>query len=155
MDNKQIVQKIKYMCNKKNINITQLLDGAGVRKSLLYDMEKRNAKPSIEVLASIADYLDCSVDYLLGRSNQENISHDSYTLSPDEQSLINTLRKLPSDSQKIILELLQHLMNNIPTNNQNLSLRAARSINDQSPQTTSNQFNSADLDNISDDNSNL
>lgn len=154
MDNKQIVQKIKYMCNKKNINITQLLDGAGVRKSLLYDMEKRNAKPSIEVLASIADYLDCSVDYLLGRSNQENTSCDSYTLSQDEKTLINIFRTLPPESQQNILGYLDYTASVI-INNQNTAKRAARSINDQSPQTTSNQLNSADLDNISDDNSNL
>lgn len=151
MDNKQIVQKIKYMCNKKNINITQLLDGAGVRKSLLYDMEKRNAKPSIEVLASIADYLDCSVDYLLGRSNQENTSCDSYTLSPNEQTIINIFRTLPPESQQSILNFVGYTASDVAYN-QNISKRDVGNTDNKSTQSTRHQVNGSDLDNIDDSN---
>lgn len=99
MNNEQIIHNIKAICRNKNISVTKLLEGAGVRKSLIYDMEKRNAKPSIEILESIADYLDCSVDYLLGRSNQENVSRETYTLSPLEEELIQSFRKLSPESQ--------------------------------------------------------
>lgn len=34
-------------------------------------MEKRNMSPSCDKLTRIADYLDCSVDYLLGRTNTQ------------------------------------------------------------------------------------
>lgn len=146
MDNKQIVQKIKYMCNKKNINITQLLDGAGVRKSLLYDMEKRNAKPSIEVLASIADYLDCSVDYLLGRSNQENIDQNVYTLTAEEQTLINKFRKLPPDSQHSILDYLSYFESTL-INESDISIQSDININN-NLQTINNQSNPDNDDSI-------
>jgi len=46
----------------------------GIYKSLIYDLEKRDRTPSAEVLEKIADYLDCSVDYLLVRTDRPDIN---------------------------------------------------------------------------------
>ena len=148
-----IAYKIKETAERKIIQLKKMYEDLHVNKNTLTNLYNGSMIKS-DTLARIADYLDCSVDYLLGRSNQENISLDSYTLSPDEQTLINTFRTLPPESQQNILGYLDYTASVI-INNQNTAKRAARSINDQSPQTTSNQLNSADLDNISDDNSNL
>ena len=51
-----------------------MLEVCNIRKSLIYDLEKRNASPSIEVIGQIADYLNCSVDYLLGRTDNPTVS---------------------------------------------------------------------------------
>jgi len=65
---------IKAACKNKGITINALLCECEIRKSLIYDMEKRNISPSAEVLEKIADYLDCSVDYLLGRTNKPEVN---------------------------------------------------------------------------------
>ena len=49
-----------------------MLAETSIRKSLIYDMEKRDYTPSAEILEKIADYLNCSVDYLLGRTDSPN-----------------------------------------------------------------------------------
>ena len=41
---------------------------------LIYDMEKRDWTPSAKILEKIAHYLDCSVDYLLGRTENPAIN---------------------------------------------------------------------------------
>ncbi len=69
MNNAQSAFIIKTICKKQNITISKLLSECNIRKSLMYDMEKRDYTPSAEVLEKIADYLDCSVDYLLGRTD--------------------------------------------------------------------------------------
>lgn len=74
MNNVQFVSTIKLLCKTKGITISTLLTKCSLRKSLIYDVEKRNAKPSIEIVESIADYLDCSVDYLLGRTDNPEIN---------------------------------------------------------------------------------
>lgn len=51
-----------------------MLEACNIGKSLIYDLEKRNASPSIEVIGQIADYLNCSVDYLFGRTDNPNVS---------------------------------------------------------------------------------
>ena len=64
----------EYTAKSKSIAISKLLDECHIRKSLIYDMEKRNYTPSSEILEKIADYFDCSVDYLLGRTDNPEVN---------------------------------------------------------------------------------
>lgn len=72
MNNAQTSVIIKKLCKKQNISISKMLAETSIRKSLIYDMEKRDYTPSAEILEKIADYLNCSVDYLLGRTDSPN-----------------------------------------------------------------------------------
>lgn len=74
MSNAQVATRIKEICKVKGSSISKMLEVCSIRKSFIYDLEKRNASPSIEIIGQIADYLDCSVDYLLGRTDNPNIS---------------------------------------------------------------------------------
>ena len=74
MDNTQVANRIKELCKLKGSSVSKMLEVCNIRKSLIYDLEKRNASPSIEVIGQIADYLNCSVDYLLGRTDNPTVS---------------------------------------------------------------------------------
>lgn len=74
MDNTQVANRIKELCKLKGSSVSKMLEVCNIRKSLIYDLEKRNASPSIEVIGQIADYLNCSVDYLLGRTDSPTVS---------------------------------------------------------------------------------
>ena len=78
MSNAQVATRIKEICKVRGSSISKMLEACSIRKSFIYDLEKRNASPSIEIIGQIADYLDCSVDYLLGRTDNPNISTESY-----------------------------------------------------------------------------
>lgn len=67
-NNVEIADRIKLMANLRGINIKSLLLQAACSVTLLSDL-KRNHNISSITLARIADILNCSVDYLLGRSN--------------------------------------------------------------------------------------
>lgn len=83
MNNAQSASIIKNLCKEKSITISSLLKESNIRKSLIYDMEKRDKTPSAEILEQIADYLDCSVDYILGRTE---LSETANTSSSDVQN---------------------------------------------------------------------
>lgn len=68
MQNIHISQAIKKLCRDKNISLTELQNQCDLSKSFIYDLEKRSASPSCLKISKIADYLNCSVDYLLGRT---------------------------------------------------------------------------------------
>lgn len=70
----KIAIRIKELCKAKSIPVIKLLTDCNVRKSLIYDLEKRDKSPSAEVLGTIAEYLDCSVDYLLGRTDNQEVN---------------------------------------------------------------------------------
>lgn len=75
MNNAQFADMIKKTCKANGISVSKMLLECGIRKSLIYDLEKRNWTPSIAIAEQIADYLDCSVDYLLGRTDKPD-SHN-------------------------------------------------------------------------------
>jgi len=74
MNNAQTAQIIKAELKKQNISISKMLEDCLIRKSFIYDIEKRDRTPSAELIEKIADYFDVSVDYLLGRTNKPEVN---------------------------------------------------------------------------------
>ncbi len=66
-----ITKNIKKMCDIKNISPHMLGKESGVGKDIITNMNK-GSLPSCDKLAKIADYLEISVDYLLGRTDKPN-----------------------------------------------------------------------------------
>ncbi|MBD5142841.1 MAG: helix-turn-helix transcriptional regulator [Ruminococcus sp.] len=72
MENGQLAIIIKKTCKEKKLPVSRLLKECEIRKSLIYDLEKRDWTPSVATIEKIADYLDCSIDYLLSRTDNPN-----------------------------------------------------------------------------------
>lgn len=69
MNNTQIADLITNECKKRNIKIAFLLQECGINHSFISDIRHKNRAPSVDKISVIADYLNCSVDYLLGRTD--------------------------------------------------------------------------------------
>lgn len=67
MLNQRIAQNIKRLCRERHISVAYMLRTCGINPMLLYDMEKKDKSPRIDTITKIADYLDCSLDWLAGR----------------------------------------------------------------------------------------
>lgn len=67
-DTQIIADKIKKLAKSKNIKIKNMLSELSLGVNTISQLSKGQVISSIN-LARIADYLNCSVDYLLGRSN--------------------------------------------------------------------------------------
>lgn len=74
MDHTQTALIIKSLCNNKAVSISKLLNDCEIRKSFIYDLEKRKYTPSAEVMERIANYFGVSIDYLLGRTDNPEIN---------------------------------------------------------------------------------
>ena len=70
----QVAERIKEQAKFKNILIKNMLDECELNKNALSSMLSRGSWLQANNLARIADYLDCSVDYLLGRTDNPNIN---------------------------------------------------------------------------------
>ena len=62
-----IAAVIKQVAKSKNITIRTMLNDIGLGYNMMTNM--RTSMPKADNLAKIADYLDCSVDYLMGRTD--------------------------------------------------------------------------------------
>ena len=73
MNNSQeVATTIKTLAKSKKITIGKMLSDCDLSKNALSTMQSGGYLPRTETLAKIADYLDCSVDYLLGRTDNPN-----------------------------------------------------------------------------------
>lgn len=70
----QTAERIKLLAKSKNILIKDMLDQCELSKNALSSMLSRGSWLQANNLARIADYLDCSVDYLLGRTDNPEIN---------------------------------------------------------------------------------
>ncbi len=68
MDLLSILNRIENLCKKKNLKRQNVYIDCGVGKNFGVSM-RNGSEPSIGKMTVLADYLDCSVDYLLGRTN--------------------------------------------------------------------------------------
>ena len=64
----EIAERIKLTAKNKHIIIGDMLNSCNLNKNALFTMSSGGSMPKADNLAKIADYLDCSVDYLLGRT---------------------------------------------------------------------------------------
>ena len=69
-----IAERIKSLAKQNKIQIKTLLEECNLSKNTLSSMLSGGSTPKSENLARIADYLDCSVDYLLGRTDNPEVN---------------------------------------------------------------------------------
>lgn len=62
-------ERIKFLAREQKISVKQMLENCEMNKNVLSTMLSRGSMPKADNIARIADYLDCSVDYLLGRTD--------------------------------------------------------------------------------------
>lgn len=68
------VERIKFIAKQKGITIKTMLEDCNLSKNALSSMLSRGSWLQSNNLAKIADYLDCSVDYLLGRTDVPEVN---------------------------------------------------------------------------------
>lgn len=99
----QQIRCVRLECGKSQDDLANYL---GVNKEVINNIENAKLLLQIPTLFLIADYLDVSIDYMLGRSNVRYISMtDSQNLmNAAEIELINNYRSLDEEARGMLLE---------------------------------------------------
>ena len=75
-----IEERIMTIAKSKGLSKNKLLINAKLHKGV-FDNMKKGQVPSIDKIHTIADYLECSVDYLLGRTDEQTITHSTNNIN--------------------------------------------------------------------------
>lgn len=105
-------EKFIELLQSKKIKPYHVAKATGISPGLMSEYKNGIKTPTIENLIKISNYLDCSIDYLLGRTdnpnvNGNNISNIDTTINGTQANIINNnendldeiksiLSKLPS-----------------------------------------------------------
>ncbi len=69
----ELYERIENLCKERGINITLLCTNCGIPRASLSDFKSGRKKTlSAKTLSQIADYFGVSVDYLYGKSPNQN-----------------------------------------------------------------------------------
>lgn len=116
-DSHNIATSIKATAKEKNIIIKKMLSDCELGSNTMSSMYHGKSISS-DSLAKIADYLDCSVDYLLGRADIPDAIHSSnddarngtaeyiMTANQSEALLLIEFRSLTPQGKEYILQTL-------------------------------------------------
>jgi len=96
--------KVSNLLYDKKISKHKMLTDLGLSRNSFVDWKKNNNLPRGDVLIKMANYLNVSVDYLLGLDKKTSPSFPSDELI---EEAIHLFRKMSLDEQKALLQFLK------------------------------------------------
>lgn len=110
--------KIDDKCKQRKTNVTQMCKQLDIPRSILSELKAERTKSlTTEILCKIADYLECSTDYLLSRTDgskerEETCGGENDLLNNQSITLLNIFNELDSIKQAKLLLFADELKNN-------------------------------------------
>ena len=96
------MENLKKLREKKNITQTKVGVDVGLSQEVISHFEIGNSKPNIDNLIKLADYFNCSTDYLLGRTDIPDVIRNINKKDIEINKIINIFNRL-SDENKIFI----------------------------------------------------
>ena len=84
-----VAERINKLLKEKNLQQKDMLMESGLNKNTISSMLSRGSMVKADTLAKIADFLSCSVDYLLGRTENPEIYRYEKTSQNGEKASCN------------------------------------------------------------------
>ena len=115
--------RLKELRIEKNLTQDQVATAIKTSRTNIGRWEKGENEPGATYIIELANFFQCSADFLLSRSDDlgnVTIKKDSSNgLSPEEESLISNFRTLPREERIQTAEYVQFLANKRGTKNKN------------------------------------
>lgn len=94
-------KRLKYMRKLRNLSQEELGKKINSTKGTISNYENEYSTPSNEVLKDLADVLDTTTDYLLGRSDDPQLTEKQERMIDKEtQEILDLLNQLPEEERK-------------------------------------------------------
>lgn len=101
-----LFDRIKTISKERGYSIAEIERKAGISANYMYQWKKRN--PSPKALASVADVLNVSVDYLLGKTDDGSTSMKPKQVDITDDDYIMTYqgKPIPPEDMEYIKRIL-------------------------------------------------
>lgn len=100
------VETFNELLEDSGLNRKQFSEKCGIPYTTVMGWTKLGRLPDFVSIIKIADFFDCSTDYLLGRST---ISVKNCCSDASEEKLLNNFRRLNKDNKILVLKLVDKL----------------------------------------------
>lgn len=118
-------ERLRLLRTQKGLSQAELAKFIKVSKSSINMYERGEREPNLETLENIADFFNVDMDYLLGKSDQENKNkwlssltdnqgHRSSAYTDDEKLLVSKYRALDERGKASVWNTLNHEFASLP-----------------------------------------
>lgn len=97
------IERLKMLRNSRGLTQEAFANALNCTREAIASYETGKSTPPVEVLIQIADYLQVSLDFLVGRSQHPKMEISN--LSIDEDNLFSLYYKLSKDDQVRLLSV--------------------------------------------------
>ena len=98
-------KRLKELLEDRQIKYNALAQQTGIPVTTLSNYINRGSSPSITQLSILADFFEVSVDYLIGRVDDDIISYENKNVFTDkEKRLLKVFMQLDSVAQEKLIE---------------------------------------------------
>ena len=104
------MNNLSEIIRKRNYSITKVSANTGINDSTLYRYLNNTLIPSLPNLISLADFLQCNLDYLIGRTN-DPMMYDFYD-SKEIDEIKEMVSLLTEEERKFVRILFETIFNN-------------------------------------------
>lgn len=101
------MENLKLLRANAGLNQRDMAQKLNIAKATYAHYESGRSEPSIDTLIKLADYFNCSIDYLLGHETKGILHLDSFTES--QQKAIGLIKKLDDDQMLLLLGYLARM----------------------------------------------
>jgi transcriptional regulator with XRE-family HTH domain len=114
VDTGVFVARVRALMEQKGLSPSELADQGDLARSALTQFLAGKTKPSADALVKLADMLDASTDYLLGRSDESELADLLRHKKINE--LVQLFVKLSATDQERVTEMIRLMAKTAPIN---------------------------------------
>ena len=101
--------RLKEIREEKNLSQLEIAKGIQTSQRNIGRWENGDNEPTSSFIIKLANYLNCSTDYLLGIEDEYGIIQSNSNLTVNEEQIITLYRKLNEHDQNKVLGFIQAL----------------------------------------------
>ena len=109
MKTKSFAEKLYDLLAENGLNRKQFAEKCGVPYPTVIGWTNLNRLPDYAALLKLADFFDCSVDYLMSRQDDVGNITVVNSLTNDEERLLATYRQLTPSQKQAVNKLVESI----------------------------------------------
>ena len=102
--------RIKELRKERALSQRTLAEKIGCSQKSIDYWEKGEIEPTAHFIAALADFFECSADYLLGREDDYGNVNVECALSSPEQRLLQIAKSLPEGERQSLMAFAEFLV---------------------------------------------
>ncbi len=104
--------RLKELRSEAGVSMQQLASAVGVSNAAICKWENGEAEPKVSTLIRLSEFFDCTVDYLVGKTDDfltksfSSPAPKPFRLTKKEREIINIYRELNPNLKNVLEETL-------------------------------------------------